>query len=194
MNTTSILVSNYIGENSPQSIKLSIKYLLITGVFTQLPVLIAIYFFRENFYFFFSEEQSIYLDKEMMDYMIYLLVLTCAFDFIQSFLIGILRGCEILTFTTVASSVLLLVFHPIASSYMSLYLNWDISGVLISESFVYAALILLWTWYIVRDLDFNKICDEYQNEDHEDEEEEEIFKLTDDKVGEIKYNENKIFA
>jgi multidrug resistance protein, MATE family len=175
MNTTSILVSNFIGENSPKKIKKSINYLLITGVLTMIPVLLAIFFFRENFYFFFSEEPSIYLDSGMINYLIYFVLITCAFDFLQSFLIGILRGCEILTFTTVASSVLFLIFHPIASTYMSLYLKMDISGILISEGIVYASLITLWIYYIMCRLDMKKICEEYQGDEEEEELEKEIF-------------------
>lgn len=175
MNTSSILVSNYIGENSPQKIKKSINYLLIIGVCTMIPLLSVIFIFREKFFFFFSEEPSIYLDSQMNNYLIYFVILTSAFDFIQSFLIGILRGCEILTYTTVASFIFFLILHPVASSYLSFNLNMDISGIFISESIVYAILIVLWIYYIICRLDLKKICEEYKSDEEEDELEKEIF-------------------
>jgi MATE family multidrug resistance protein len=172
MNTASILISNYIGENSPKNVRNSIKYLSIIAIFVEIPLIASIYFFKREYLLFFSEDEGISLTPDMTDYYIYILMAFMALDLTQAFLVGVLRGCEILDLTTSISTGLFLVFHPIFSYITAIVYGWDIFGIILSEMIVYTILSICWLYYYLYKLDFVEICLKYKEENYSEDEDE----------------------
>jgi Na+-driven multidrug efflux pump len=164
MNTVCILVSNYIGENSEVNVKKSIKFLLYLGIGCELILMLIFYFFRDYLFFFFSEDESISHSEDLRNYYIYFLMVLGTLDFCQAFLVGILKGFEILHFTTIFSAILFLVVHPILSSVLALNYEMDLSGIYISEFSILVILTISWLCYICFIVDIKQICSSYQKE------------------------------
>ena len=161
LNSTSIIIGNYVGQNSPTNIKKSIKYLIIIAFLIEIPLISIFIFFQKRFIIFFSENYLV-SNADMND-LIILMSIYGALDLFQAILQGILRGLGLIKTVSFYSITLFLVVQP-SLYYMFIYwANLELEGLwaalvicLIVLNSIYLALLLF-------RVDINKICRDFKN-------------------------------
>jgi MATE family multidrug resistance protein len=164
LNTISNLVGNFIGENSPKKIKKLLKMLAYFGLAIEIPLLLSFLIFKSAFFKFFSEDPEVYLASDLNN-MIYLVIYYGAIDFVQAFLLGFLRGLEILKLTTSFSMIVFLGILPIQSSLYTFVFKLDIFGIILAECVSYTVATLIWAIYTWRFVNIEKVCEDYKIEE-----------------------------
>lgn len=160
LNTSCILVGNYVGENSPQDAKKCIKYLFYIGVVFETIALSSFYIFESFYVRFFSSDERVFLSPDMHT-IILLLIFIEIFDFMNAFAFGVLRGCDIYMITSATSIIMFIIVMPILSLLLAFTYNYDIFGVFTGELISYIIIGFIWSYYFICNFDLNKVCINY---------------------------------
>ena len=147
MNSVIILASNYFGEKSVLNIKRSIRILAIIGIGTRIVLSVSIYFLRKFLFYFFLANESISNSDDMMNYYIWLLSAMNIVYSIQAFLLGILRGCDIIRFSSFICFIFHLIFLPILSVILALYCKMELTGIYLAEIIIYSLMSVIFLIY-----------------------------------------------
>jgi putative MATE family efflux protein len=163
LNTTSIMIGNYLGQNSPDNIEKSKFFISGTAYLIQVPMLLFFTIFHKSIVKFFCANPEVSESSDMGT-----LFLMCCFyelfDLSQAFLQGYLRGLGILNMTTYLTFINFLVFMPCCAYFFAFVLEWDLVGVFFSEILSYLSLTLVFLYVLKYKVDIGKICYDYHNE------------------------------
>jgi Na+-driven multidrug efflux pump len=158
MSTICILVSNYIGKNSVINIKKSIYYLAIIAAASFCILATIFYFLRHHFYYFFNQSSDVYNTPDMGGKLTFYLIIENLLDLIETFLMAILRSCEVYDSNIIFLFLMQMIFHSFYSTFYTLILNFGLEGIYFSDCFNWICLISFWSIYIAYKLDFQEVC------------------------------------
>jgi MATE family multidrug resistance protein len=162
LNTTSIMVGNYVGQNSPENIEKSKYYIPGTAYLIQAPMLLIFLIFHKWIVEFFCANTEVNSSPDIS-----MLFMMCCFyelfDLSQCLLQGYLRGLGILNQTTIYTFINFLVFLPL-NCYIFVYvLEWGLPGIFFSELLAYSGLTFVFLYVLKNKVDIHKICHDYHN-------------------------------
>jgi Na+-driven multidrug efflux pump len=158
MSTICILVSNYIGKNSVKNIKKSIYYLAIIAAASFCILATIFYFLRHHFYFFFNQSYDVYNYPDMGGKLTFYLIIENLLDLIETFLMAILRTCEVYDSMILFLFLMQMIFHGFNLTFSTLILNFGLDGIYFSDCLNWICLISFWSIYITYKLDFQEVC------------------------------------
>jgi MATE family multidrug resistance protein len=162
LNTTSIMLGNYLGQNSPENIEKSKYYIPFTAYMLQIPMLLFFIIFHRAILKFFCANPEVSESPNIST-----LFLMCCFyelfDLSQAFLQGYLRGLGILNLTTYVTFINFLIFLPCCAFFFAFILGWELVGIYFSEILAYLALTIVFIYFLKYKVDIVKICKDYHN-------------------------------
>jgi putative MATE family efflux protein len=163
LNTTSIMIGNYLGQNSPENIEKSKYYISGTAYLLQVPMLLVFMIFHKVIIRFFCANPEVSSSPDMST----LFIMCCfyeLFDLSQAFLQGYLRGLGILKMTTYLTFINFLVFLPCVAIFFAFYLEFDLAGIFFAEICSYLSLTIIFLYVLKYKVDIEKICNEYHSD------------------------------
>jgi MATE family multidrug resistance protein len=170
LTTGNIMVGNYIGANTPKNVKNTIIYMTVIAVCTGIVWLLLLIIFPSYFTFFFSQSEDVYKSPDM-NWFVFLMGISEAFDIIQSSLQGCLLGLGIFKSTTFLGFISYFVLLPGLAYFFIFILDLGVAGLWYSPIIVYGGLTLLFGLMLTF-ADFEDLCKNY----HENMKKHEIIK------------------
>lgn len=159
LNTTSIIVGNFVGQNTPENIKKSIKYIIFLAAFIE-SIIITIYiFFQEQLILFFSENEMV--TGVPMNKLIIIMSIYGALDMLQAILQGVLRGLSIIKSVTIYSLTMFIIVQPTLYYIFIYWFKMELEGIWIAMVICLFVLNLVYIVFICKKVDINKVCVEY---------------------------------
>lgn len=157
--TNSAMVGYYIGKNSPRNIRLVVKYSLYLLLGFLSPFLTFMFICKKDVFFFIGHNET--LSKlGSLDEILTITVFIQAFTILHSFLVGILRECDLVNTITYLTVSCITVLMPIICYVLAFRLNMDVLGLISGMCISYILTsIILFGLYL--SLDFEKVCQNY---------------------------------
>ena len=160
LNTVSILIGNYVGENRNKKIKKFIKYILIMSLITEAFTMILLNIFNKSLVHFFNENEII--SNVPMSTLVFIMSIYSVMDMLQSILQGILRGLGIIHQMVYYSVSIFLIIQP-TLNYLFIYVfKLDLEGLWIAIVLTMTFLVFVYLGYICFKIDIEKVCTEYE--------------------------------
>lgn len=160
LNTTVLLIGNYVGLESLQDIKKTIKYLSYCLITIYIPLSILFYIFRHEIIMLFTKET--YLSNNI-DLLMALTALFICTEATHSFLSGIIRGFGSIDFNSTVSFILFSIYMPISCFVLTFLYKLDVLGIILSMLITYLIAIIIWVVYLFWFIDFNTIIENAKN-------------------------------
>jgi Na+-driven multidrug efflux pump len=159
LNTTAIIVGNFVGQNTPQNIKKSVKYIIALAAIIEAAIITIYIFFQEQLIVFFSENEMV--SGESMNRLIIIMSVYGALDMLQAILQGILRGLSIIKSVTIYSLTIFIIVQPTLYYIFIYWLEMELEGIWIAMVICLFVLNLIYIVFIYIKVDINKVCMEY---------------------------------
>ena len=160
LNTVSILIGNYVGENRSKKIKQFIKYILIMSLITEAFTIIFVNVFNKSLVHFFNDNEII--SYVPMSTLVFIMSIYSVMDMLQSILQGILRGLGIIHQMVYYSVSIFLIIQP-TLNYLFIYVfKLDLEGLWIAIVLTMTFLVFVYQAYICFKIDIEKVCTEYE--------------------------------
>jgi putative MATE family efflux protein len=163
MNTASILIGQFVGTNSVENIKRTIKYLCMLSFCVYIPLLTLIIIFKGFFFTFMNSDinisQSSDLNHVMVPFFLYMIFLH-----IHYLSVGVMRGYNIVKFPFYITVISLIGIMPIFSYFLAVLENMDIFGITYSQVISHILLCLIWFIYFKYKVNIKIICETYQED------------------------------
>ena len=183
LNTVSILVGNYVGENNPVKIRKFIKLMIIITLITEAFIMIFINVFQNSLVYFFSENDYVYSGP--MGTLVFIMSLYGFMDMIQSVLQGILRGLGTIHHMVYFSISIFIILQPILNSLFIYLFKWGLDGLWIGIVLTISFLVGVYLAYLWFNVNIEKVCLDYKELSRQD--------ALKEKIIERKINEGELF-
>ena len=160
LNTVSIIVGKYVGQNQPLKIRKAIKCLYFMGIILEVPVILLFYFFPYSFLKFFAENDLVYKSDDV-PLLVSILILVAVLDLSQNILQGVLRGLNLIKQITLISILIFFVLLPTLCYISIKWLEYGLISIWISMTICMFLLNISLIYYINL-VDIEAICNEYE--------------------------------
>jgi len=157
-NASCMLVSNYLELKSVYNVRLVLKKLFYAALILQTSFLLLVYLFRILLFNFFNKILVINSDPDMINYYIYFFISIFFLQYFNYFLIGVLRGFEVLNFITIFVCAMILIVKPAMIAFFGFYLDLKLTGIYIADLILYVILNVTWSVYYWLNIDIDESC------------------------------------
>jgi Na+-driven multidrug efflux pump len=158
--TNSAMIGFYIGKNSPDNIRTTVKFSFYLLVAIIGPFLTFMFIYKKQVFFFIGHNEAL-ASITNLDTILTITVFIQAFTILHSFFIGVLRECELVNTITYVTIAAITVFMPAICYVLVFKLELDVAGLLggMLASYMLTSFILFGLYLT---LDYEKVCERYK--------------------------------
>jgi MATE family multidrug resistance protein len=159
LNTTAIIIGNYVGQNSPENIKKSVKHIIFLALGFETVIVACFIIYQKKLILFFSENGGV--SDAHLNNLIIIMCIYGALDIFQAILQGILRGLSIIKNVTIYSLTLFLVVQPTLYYVFIYWLGLELEGIWMALVICLIVLNTIYLFFIRFRVNVSTVCSEY---------------------------------